>query len=703
MNDLDQWQQSNEAYLATALVRLRERLEQVATPSVMAPTSLPGSFSRRGWWQRKSRQMLPAEKTLRWSSERAIIEPAPAATAMTEAAAMLPPPALALLAQRFGLSHFEQEVLLLCAAMELDTRLASLCARAQDDPGRPYPTFALALALFDDPSWEALSPERPLRYWRFVEVHQPGAQPLITSALRADERIVSYLKGLNYLDDRLAPLFVPFDIAFGDDKLPASQENVVARIVRHVQQMSAGSPPPVTQLVGLDPLSKQLVAQRVAVELHVHLRRLPVELLPKDGAELETLARLWQRESFLLPVALYLDAHEDDGPAQAEAEKQPTTSPLRRFLARSQGLFFLSTRQIQPRLGPLAMAVEVDKPAPVEQQAAWADALEGTATDSPTLLAGQFNLNTATIRQIARVAVSEANGESPHAHVWDACLVHTDPQMGQLAQRLHTKATWGDIVLPEEAGLLLRQIAAQVRQRSRVYDAWGFRQKRHRGLGITALFAGDSGTGKTMAAEVIANDLRLNLYRIDLSAVVNKYIGETEKNLRRLFDAAEDGGAILFFDEADALFGKRSEIKDSHDRYANIEINYLLQRMEDYRGLAILATNMKSALDQAFMRRLRFIVNFPFPGRAERKAIWQKTWPDQMPRAGLDYDRLAQLDLAGGGINNIAVNAAFMAAQAGTPVTMSLVLAAARLEFRKLERPIKETDFRWQEAVGGVV
>jgi SpoVK/Ycf46/Vps4 family AAA+-type ATPase len=258
-------------------------------------------------------------------------------------------------------------------------------------------------------------------------------------------------------------------------------------------------------------------------------------------------------------------------------------------------------------------------------------------------------------------------------------------------------------VLPEEAELLLRQIAEQVRQRSRVYDAWGFRHKRHRGLGITALFAGDSGTGKTMAAEVIANDLHLNLYRIDLSAVVNKYIGETEKNLRRLFDAAEDGGAILFFDEADALFGKRSEIKDSHDRYANIEINYLLQRMEDYRGLAILATNMKSALDQAFMRRLRFIVNFPFPGRAERKAIWHKTWPARMPRAGLDYDRLAQLDLAGGSINNIAVNAAFMAAQAGTPVTMSLVLAAARLEFRKLERPIKETDFRWQEAVGVVV
>jgi SpoVK/Ycf46/Vps4 family AAA+-type ATPase len=216
------------------------------------------------------------------------------------------------------------------------------------------------------------------------------------------------------------------------------------------------------------------------------------------------------------------------------------------------------------------------------------------------------------------------------------------------------------------------------------------------------LFSGDSGTGKTMAAEVIANDLRLNLYRIDLSAVISKYIGETEKNLRHLFDAAENGGAILFFDEADALFGKRSEVKDSHDRYANIEINYLLQRMEAYRGLAILATNMKSALDTAFLRRLRFIVRFPFPGPAERKAIWQKVFPPDMPKKAIDYDRLARLNVTGGHIHNIAIGAAFLAARAGSPVTMALVLDAARAEFRKLERPINEADFRWQEPAGAV-
>ena len=222
----------------------------------------------------------------------------------------------------------------------------------------------------------------------------------------------------------------------------------------------------------------------------------------------------------------------------------------------------------------------------------------------------------------------------------------------------------------------------------------------NRGLGIGALFAGRSGTGKTMAAEVLANALRLNLYRIDLSAVVSKYIGETEKNLRRLFDAAEDGGTILFFDEADAIFGKRSEVKDSHDRYANIEINYLLQRMEAYRGLAILATNMKSALDAAFMRRLRFVVNFPVPTSAERRLIWQKVFPAEVPTAGLDFDRLARLNLTGGNIHSIALNAAFLAARAALPVTMPVVLDAARTEFRKLERPINEADFRWREPPG---
>jgi SpoVK/Ycf46/Vps4 family AAA+-type ATPase len=261
------------------------------------------------------------------------------------------------------------------------------------------------------------------------------------------------------------------------------------------------------------------------------------------------------------------------------------------------------------------------------------------------------------------------------------------------------------LVLPPLQMQTLRQLADQVRHRLQVYETWGFAEKDRRGLGVSALFAGPSGTGKTMAAQVIARSLGMELYRVDLSGVVNKYIGETEKNLRRLFDAAEDGGAILFFDEADALFGKRSEVKDSHDRYANIEINYLLQRIESYRGLAILATNIKSALDTAFLRRLRFVVNFPYPTAAERQRLWKKVFlqPDAKknlavpPLGKLDYEYLARLNLTGGHIHNAALNAAFRAAATGSNVTMPLVLDAVRTELLKLDRPVNDADFRWTE------
>ena len=262
------------------------------------------------------------------------------------------------------------------------------------------------------------------------------------------------------------------------------------------------------------------------------------------------------------------------------------------------------------------------------------------------------------------------------------------------------RAGWDDLVLPDERLAILRQIADQVRHRLRVYDVWGFRNRlQARGLGITALFSGPSGTGKTLAAEVLAGALDLDLYRIDLSAVVSKYIGETEKNLKRIFDAAEAGGAVLLFDEADALFGKRSEVKDSHDRYANIEVGYLLQRMESYGGLAVLTTNMKQNMDAAFLRRLRFVVDFPFPGTVERTAMWDRAFPDAVPREGLEPRRLAQMNLTGGNIRNVALNAAFLAAADGGVVRPAHLLQAARSEYAKLEKPLTEGELRgWVEA-----
>jgi len=270
----------------------------------------------------------------------------------------------------------------------------------------------------------------------------------------------------------------------------------------------------------------------------------------------------------------------------------------------------------------------------------------------------------------------------------------TRPRLGRLAQHLEPKATWNDIVLPAEQVDLLRQIAGEVRQRHKVYEEWGFAGKMNRAFGISALFLGERGTGKTIAAEVIANELCLDLYRVHLSSVVSKYIGETEKNLRRVFDAAEEGGAILLFDEADALFEKRSEIQDSDDRFANLEISYLLQRMEEFTGLAILATNTKGTLDPAFLRRLRFVVKFPVPGFEERRSIWEKALPPQTPRDSLDYELLARLDVTGGDIHSIALRAAFMAAQSGESVTMPIVLAAARTELCKLGKPFNEAQLK---------
>jgi SpoVK/Ycf46/Vps4 family AAA+-type ATPase len=262
-----------------------------------------------------------------------------------------------------------------------------------------------------------------------------------------------------------------------------------------------------------------------------------------------------------------------------------------------------------------------------------------------------------------------------------------------LARRIEPAYDWQDIVVAEDVLGQLRELADQVEQRSRVYERWGFGTKLGRGRGITALFAGPSGTGKTMASEILARHLRLDLQRIDLAGVVSKYIGETEKNLRRVFDAAEASGAILLFDEADALFGTRTEVRDSHDRYANLEINYLLQRMEDYAGLAILATNRRAALDTAFLRRLRFVIEFPFPGADERRRIWESVFPPAAAQDDIDHGALSRLELSGGNIRTIALNGAFLAAADDCPIGMSHLMRAAAREYTKLGQPVSSAEF----------
>ena len=704
--DLDRWTEDNNRYLATSLHWLRLRLRQMApaaqasAPAVVSAATLSASTttttstttststSTRSWFGRRADHadanalVIPPQLT----HDAPVLADLLSAAAVerTNAAQTDPAPALLLMAERLGLGPFETDILLLCAAMELDPSIPALIAAAQGG-GSGHPSFALALQLFDEPAWDALAPQRPLRYLRLLDINQPGATPLTAAALRADERIVNAVKGLNLLDERLAALVAPSETL--PDLAPSQHQKTDELLGALRAAHDSAASLPVLQLLGRDRGSRFAVAAHACAALGRRLYRLPLESLPTQRSEIETFARLWHRESLLLPVALYIEA---DG---LDAVGNDIVAALHTLLGHPFGLVFIGLRDAPLQLGVAQWTTEVPLPSPAEHHAVWREALPPALPSEArereaAELSGHFQLNLEQIHSAA--ATAQARGTD----AWAVCRDLSLSRLDALAQRLEPKARWDDLVLGEEATALLRQIAGQVHERHRVYQEWGYAERMNRGLGISALFAGESGTGKTMAAEVIANELRLHLFRIDLSSVVSKYIGETEKNLRRLFDAAEQGGAILFFDEADALFGKRSEVKDSHDRYANIEINYLLQRMEAFSGLAILATNMKSALDTAFMRRLRFVVNFQFPGPVERARMWRNALAPGVPCEDLDYDRLARFGLSGGNIHSIALNAAFAAAGSGGTVSMPVLMGAVRTELRKLDKPVNEAEFR---------
>ena len=682
--DPAEWARANGAFLAASVAWVRLLLRRHAPqPDLPTPPASSTALepSRRWFGGRRPDAALAVLADVREPPLHVKVtddDIVAAAAAVTAAEAVTPPPALVSMAARFGLTRFERNILLLCAAVELDPAVGALCAAAQGSEQMRYPTFALALGVLPDPAWAAVSPERGLRYWRLVEIHQPAGRPMTTSALGADERIVNHIKGLDYLDDRLAPLMGELPPVAGAT-LPPSQEQVVEEAAL---AWSASGEPPVVQLLGTAAASKQLAARRTAASFGLALYRLPTELLPSGPAELDSLARLWEREARLAPVALYLDGEDADTTG-------PGAPPVAEFLGRLSAPAFLATREGLPGLARWTVLLEVAAPTTAERAEAWRTAL-GPDHEPVQIerLASQFALDTPAIAAIA--------AGTPSGGLWSACVARCRPRLEGLAQRLRPVAGWADIVLPDDELRVLHQIADQVRARTRVHDDWGFAEGTTRGLGLAVLFTGPSGCGKTLAAEVLATDLELDLYRTDLAGVVNKYIGETEKNLRQLFDAAEDSGAILFIDEAEALLGKRSEVRDAHDRYANIQVDYLLQRMEAYRGLAIMATNMRSAVDHAALRRIRLGVEFPFPGPEQRRLIWQRAFPERVPGAhDLDFDRLARLSVTGGMVRNIALNAAFAAAAAGSSVSMPRVLGAARDEFRKLQLPLHEPDFAW--------
>lgn len=607
------------------------------------------------------------------------------------ARAILPArPALETLCEAFELSAFERDVLLLCAGVELDSEIASLVARLQNGSRSIAPTFSLALASLPNPHWSALTPGAPLRHWRLVEIG--SGSTLTTSPLRIDERVLHFLTGISQLDARLHGLVEPVT---AQEPLVASRREIVENIVSALGNSSALDSQ-VIQLVGDGRAIAAAVCQRLNLPLFVaDARRLFVSPHETpDARELDSFVRLWEREALLSQSALLIEAND--------VEDSGNISALTHVLETLRAQIFLTTRvrRTLPTRTPLTF--EIPKLRSHEQLDVWTETLGGATASlngHVEQLVAQFDLDVSEIRAAAHQARQTNDAKFSRA-LWEATRAQTRRRFDSghhaesLAQRIEPAAMWDDIVLPDAQLAILRDIAAHVRRRHRVYDEWGWATKSARGLGITALFAGASGTGKTMAAEVLANELHLDLYRIDLSAVVSKYIGETEKNLRRVFDAAEAGGAILLFDEADALFGKRSEVKDSHDRYANIEISYLLQRMEQYRGLAVLTTNLQEHLDRAFVRRLRFIVNFPFPDVSQRAEIWRRIFPRSTPTENLDTARLARLNIAGGSIRNIALHASFLAADENQRVGMSHLLRAAQSEYTKMNRTMTDSETR---------
>jgi AAA+ superfamily predicted ATPase len=612
-------------------------------------------------------------------------------------------PTLEILSRLFRLSSLEKDVLLLAAAPDFDPAFERIFAYAQDDATRRYATPHLALTLLGgrqgrgeaaESLWNSFTPEAPLRRFRLLTPAMRVASKS-TDELHVEPRIRDYLLGINRVDEQVAIILRNLE---APPFVPRSAEDLKTGVDRLLRQWNGGGKIPAINLIGAAGSGQRWLARAVCADLELTLHSIDLLLLQEEHRDRRELSRLLDREALLLPTAYYLDVSELNSADRSSREM------VLDLVNEVNALVIVASRepwQMERR----SVAIPVPKTSLEDQVQYWGSALREDMQDIVdhreflTTLCEQFDFGPEQISQAVQLArgCAAMRGSAESAlraeDLWSASRNQAAQSLESLAQRIVPAFTFDDIVLPQDTMRQLREIAAQVRHRVLVYEKWGFGAKLNRGRGIAALFSGPSGTGKTMAAEVLANDLNLDLYRIDLSGVVSKYIGETEKNLRRVFDSAEQSGAILFFDEADALFGKRSEVKDSHDRYANIEINYLLQRMEDYRGLAILATNMKSLLDSAFLRRLRFLIDFPFPSAVDRQRMWQHVFPADAATEEIDHAFLSRLEIAGGNIRNIALNAAFLAATEKSPIAMSHVLRAARREYTKIDKLVLESEF----------
>lgn len=600
------------------------------------------------------------------------------------------------LADLFRLSAFETDCLLICLAPEIDSGYESLYAYVQDDITKRRPGVDLLLDLLCSTLVEKLqrrrcfSADAPLLRHGLIQLFEDPAKPhstLLGRYARIDDRIVDYLFECDDADARLSRFarWAEPGPPLQELTMQPERKERLARIAENPERL-------VLYLQGPYGSGRQAIAGAICrrLNLPVLVVDLP-QLAARDESEFHSLLKLAAREAALQPAGLFLRGLD----ALLAEDRQRPLVVLLQEVAACRGPVFLGGEAAWDPAGELRgctfLRMELSRPTYSERLALWKRCavfnegvdVAGLATKF-RFTPGQIEDAAETARNLARWRFAEDRPGT--AELFEAAKIQSNRKLSALALKIRPKYTWDQIVLPADRIQQLREICNCVKYRAVVYDQWGFDRKLSLGKGLNVLFAGPPGTGKTMAAEIIAGELGLDLYKIDLSSVVSKYIGETEKNLSRIFNEAETSNAILFFDEADALFGKRSEVRDSHDRYANIEVGYLLQRMEEYEGVVVLATNFRRNMDEAFVRRMHFSLEFPFPDAADRQQIWETIWPKEMPRrADVDLEKIARrFEIAGGNIRNIALGAAFLAADDGGAVNMSHVLHATRREYQKM-------------------
>lgn len=615
------------------------------------------------------------------------------------------------LADLFRLTRFEEQCLLICLAPELDRKYEKLYAYIQDDVTRKKPSVSLALDLLQLSMADKLAaravfdPQAPLLKYRLVQMfdgHGDGPSPLLSRFLKLDDRIVNFLLGFKRIDTRIAPFARV--VSRHTVQSPTVNEGLLQRLRNFFRAQFDGQKPAqpniIFHLFGPYGSGKQTVVEAAAAELNMPVICGDVEKMMNGQMPFEDAVWLLAREAALLPAVLCLE-RTDCLLAEEEKNRAGLQSLLSAIRTYSQLTFLVGEQVWHPQgvfQDEVFIPINLAEFSAKATKQTWQDQANGhhqfaQGTDWG-ILASKFNFRPGQVRDALAAADHLARWRSPEnpAITMDdlhaACRDQSTPKLSTLARKIEPKYAWEDIVLPEDQLSQLKEICRQAKYREKVYGEWGFGRKLSRGRGLNALFFGPPGTGKTMAAEVIAKQLQLDLYQIDLSQVVSKYIGETEKNLHKIFEEAQSSNAILSFGEADTLISKRTEVRDAHDRYANIEVGYLLQKMEEYEGIAILDTNMRSNIDEAFVRRMQFIVEFPFPDEESRRRIWQVTFPRETPLAPeVDFSLLARtIKLAGGNIKNIGLASAFYAASDGRSVGLPHLAEAARREFQKIGR-----------------